>query len=68
MGELIAWQAGVDWARAGFATDSVLIRPVSRLAELFGPEVAEARVQLAPAIFDYWFRRGMADTVAPPVL
>ena len=64
-GELIAWQAGVDWGRAGHDTASVLAAASVTLAGIFGPELADCRDQLGPDVFGFWFRTGLEDQRSP---
>lgn len=60
-GELIAWQAGVDWSRTGSTSSAMLAGSRRTLATLLGPDVIDARDQLGGDIFGYWFRQGMTD-------
>lgn len=65
LGEITAWQAGVDWGRSGHVTPAILAASKSTLAATFDPSVIAVRADLGRDVFGYWFRRGLEDYHAP---
>lgn len=66
-GELVAWQAGVDWSRAGLPAAAAAVSSNRQLAAALTPAGAEALRQLGRDIFAYWFFRGFDDHQAAGV-
>lgn len=60
-GELIAWQAGVDWVRAGFTLADLDTVEGDELLERLSPEAWAALLALSVPTFGYWMRKGIAD-------
>jgi hypothetical protein len=60
-GELIAWQAGTDWCRAGLSLTRYATASAGRLYEQLGDEAGEALRQLGRDTFGHWFITGFHD-------
>lgn len=57
-GELIAWQAGADWAADGYALAELATLPTQAVHERLSGQARRALGELAPAVFWAWFGRG----------
>lgn len=61
LGELTAWQAGVDWGRAGLTRTDYAKASKATLAGLLEPPALHARAELGQETFAYWLLKGLDD-------
>lgn len=61
LGELVAWQAGIDWARAGLTKTAFTTSSVATLTGLLDQTASDCLRQLGRDVFAHWFCQGLSD-------
>ena len=61
LGELTAWQSGVDWGRAGLTKTDYAKASKATLTGLLGPTAGHAVTELGRDVFGHWFLKGLDD-------
>lgn len=63
-GEIVAWQAGVDWGRAGLSRTTYAKASNMTLAGVLDADAGQAMWQMGRAMFGHWFLMGLDDYAA----
>lgn len=61
LGELTAWQAGVDWGRAGLTATALATASKATLVGVLDLSAGVALSELGSDVFRYWAHRGLVD-------